>query len=366
MKTPFIIDAHMDLAYESLFGQFNYLNSVKETAAVYNGPEEFRSTIGWPEMQKGKFGIIIATIFLSPDTDKPGAVKGRDCYETPEEFHSAVMTELDFYDRWAANYPEKFKLIQSKEEFIRSVQEWENKTDDPEDTRPVGLLRSLEGAEMLRSFEDLDLYWERGLRLIGPVWAGGRWCDGTRSEGNSGFTPEGYQLLRKIESKGLILDLSHMKNRSALDALNSYTGPVIASHANCYHLLPELPRERMLNDEVIRELAAHDGVMGVIPFNAFLSYDWWDRSDLPRNTVTFDTLINHIDHICQVTGSSRHAAFGTDSDGGFGWPAIPEEMNDISDLPKIIEPLQKRGYREEDITNIFHANWQRVFEKALP
>ncbi len=69
-----------------------------------------------------------------------------------------------------------------------------------------------------------------------------------------------------------------------------------------------------------------------------------DEDHFDRNKVTLDTLANHIDHICQLTGSSTHAAIGTDADGGFGYPLIPKEMNDIHDIQKLAGVLERRGY----------------------
>ena len=104
--------------------------------------------------------------------------------------------------------------------------------------------------------------------------------------------------------------------------------------------------------------------MGVIPYNTFLNVDW-KRLKLPREAVTLNDLANHIDRICQIAGDSRHAAIGSDADGGFGYPDIPLEMNDMSDLPKLADVLADRGFSEADIENVFHANWQRILERTL-
>ena len=157
-----------------------------------------------------------------------------------------------------------------------------------------------------------------------------------------------------------------MKNHSAMDALDYYDGAAAASHVNCNALLGEdFPIERHFNDETIKMLIEHDGVMGVVLYNFFLSPKWIKGADIPRNIVTLDTVADHIDHICQLAGHSRTAAIGTDFDGGFGYPAIPYEMNDISDLQKFAGVLERRGYHEDDIANIFHGNWQRILERAL-
>ena len=365
MNTPFIIDAHEDLAYESLYGKFDYTRSAADNRKYYNGPEEFQCTIGWPELQKGRVGIVFGTVFMEPpDNQSAGNINGKTTYETNEDFHTAACAQLDFYDRLAGEHPDQFRRILNRADYDEVVRVW---TEQPESEHPVGLVSLMEGCEYLRSFDDLSLYYERGIRLIGPVWAGGRWCAGTRSRDfKDALTDDGKTLLRKMSESGFILDVSHMKNHSAMDALDYYDGAAAASHVNCNALLGEdFPIERHFNDETIKMLIEHDGVMGVVLYNFFLSPKWIKGADIPRNIVTLDTVADHIDHICQLAGHSRTAAIGTDFDGGFGYPAIPYEMNAISDLQKFAGVLERRGYHEDDIANIFHGNWQRILERAL-
>ena len=364
METPFIIDAHEDLAYESLYGGFDYTRSVMDNRRNNSGTENFQCTIGWPELQKGRVGIIFGTVFAKPPDCRDDAdVNRKTMYLTNDDFHAAVCFQLDFYDRLAEKHPDQFRRILTRADYDGVVKAW---SEQPDDEHPVGLVTLLEGCEYLRSFDDLSLYYERGIHLIGPVWAGGRWCSGTRSgEMKDELTDDGKTLLRKMSEQGFILDVSHMENHSAMDALNYYDGTVAASHVNCNALLPGFSIERHFNDETIRILIDHDGVMGVVPFNFFLSPKWTDGPKTPRNTVTLDTVADHIDHICQLAGHSRTAAIGTDFDGGFGYPEIPLEMDDISDLPKLADVLERRGYGEEDIENIFHRNWQRILERNL-
>ena len=104
--------------------------------------------------------------------------------------------------------------------------------------------------------------------------------------------------------------------------------------------------------------------MGVVPFNVFLMDDWKAGDD--RRRVTLDHLAAHIDHICQIAGDARHAAIGTDFDGGFGWPEVPLEINTIADMQLLEGKLKERGYTADEIDGIFHGNWQRILENHLP
>ena len=88
--------------------------------------------------------------------------------------------------------------------------------------------------------------------------------------------------------------------------------------------------------------------------------------DNSRDVVTLDAVLNHIDHICQLAGSARHVAIGTDLDGGFGNEQIPSGMETIADLQKLAPLLLKRGYSEQQVDAIFHGNWLRFLREHLP
>jgi membrane dipeptidase len=74
--------------------------------------------------------------------------------------------------------------------------------------------------------------------------------------------------------------------------------------------------------------------------------------------------VDHIDHVCQIAGSARHAAIGTDLDGGYGTEQSPNDLDTIADLQKIPGILRGRGYAESDVEGIMHGNWLRFFRKA--
>jgi membrane dipeptidase len=163
-----------------------------------------------------------------------------------------------------------------------------------------------------------------------------------------------------------ILDLSHMDSAAAYESLDRYEGPVMASHANCAALMRGSESNRHLPDDVIRGLIERDGVIGVIPFNTFLKVGWLRNKGSRREEVPLNTLIAHIDHICQLAGSSNHAAIGSDFDGGFGLQSIPLELDSIADLQMIATRLMERGYTETDAANILGGNWLRFLRKNLP
>jgi len=361
-----IVDSHEDIAYNVLNFSRDYLRAASETRALekdsgipaING----ESLIGWPDYQRGKIAIVFGTLFIVPQAYHTGQW-GNMTYRNPSEAASLHQAQVDVYHRLADENPEKFKLIINKSELDAIVAEWENKPISyPDLTNPVGIIMTMEGAEGIGSLDELHKWWELGVRIIGPVWAGGRFCGGTRQNGS--FTSEGYKLLEMMAELGFVLDMSHMSEVSVLQAVDRYEGEMIASHANAKALLKNVPHQRHLTDTAIKRIAERSGVIGVIPYNNFLKSDWSPADN--RKDITLEHLVDHIDHICQLTGSIEHAGIGSDFEGGFGFPDVPYEIDTISDLQKIALVLQKRGYCPDDIKQIMGYNWIKKMRSALP
>ncbi len=95
-------------------------------------------------------------------------------------------------------------------------------------------------------------------------------------------------------------------------------------------------------------------------------YPGWERGQTSPEVVGLDAVVDHIDHVCQIAGNTRHSAIGSDLDGGFGADQTPRELDTIADLQKLAGILTGRGYTDEDIEAIFYGNWLRFFRNALP
>ena len=95
-------------------------------------------------------------------------------------------------------------------------------------------------------------------------------------------------------------------------------------------------------------------------------YPEWEIGKTSPQVVGLDAVADHIDHICQLAGNSRHAAIGSDLDGGFGTEQTPHDLDSIADLQKLVGILSYRGYSATDVDRIFHGNWLRFFSRALP
>lgn len=363
---PYIIDAHEDLAYNMLTFGRNYLHSVEETRRLEeDGPvpgKAGHTLLGWPEFQRGQVALVFSTLFVA---SKRYALAGWESqfYTDTAQAGRLLRGQVDLYRRLSEDYPDKFRLVTTRTELEEALAPWEQAPAEyPSRTHPVGLVLLMEGAEGVRDPRELEAWWQLGVRIIGPVWAGGRFCGGSYVPG--GFTPEGLELLDEMARLGYTLDIAHMNEVSARQALDAYPGQIIASHANARALLKGMDGERHLSDAAIRGLVERDGVMGVLPFNAFLC-PGWKLTDAP-NLVTLETLAAHIDHICQIAGDACHVGLGTDFDGGFGRGAVPEGIDSIADMPRLQTVLAERGYRPTDIAAILGGNWRRCLERTLP
>jgi membrane dipeptidase len=117
-----------------------------------------------------------------------------------------------------------------------------------------------------------------------------------------------------------------------------------------------------LSDTQIRRLGEHGGVIGIVLANSFLRRR--HKKGEAKALVTLDHVIAHVDHMCQLVGSSDHVGIGTDFDGGFGAADIPAELDSAADLNQLATALQQRGYEAADIRKIMGGNWLNILHRA--
>jgi membrane dipeptidase len=216
----------------------------------------------------------------------------------------------------------------------------------------------MESADPILEPRDLAEWHAAGLRAVGLAHYGpGRFAGGTSTE--AGLSDLGAALLAEMRRHGTLVDLTHSSDEAFWETLDRWDGPVLASHNNCRALVPH---QRQFSDEQIRAIVARGGVIGVA-LDCWMLKDGWRHGDSTEG-VTLRDVAAHIDHICQVAGSARHAAIGTDLDGGFGREGSPRDLDTIADLQKIPALLAGRGYRPDDVAPIMHGNWLRFLRGA--
>ncbi len=356
-----LVDAHEDLAWNILALGRDYTRPAAETrqrekdstAIQHNG----NTLLGWPDYQRARAAVVFGTLFATPIRRRLGEWDTQ-VYSNFEQAHRLYRTQLDTYLSLTDRHADKFRLIHTADDLEAVLTAWA----DESETHPVGLVMLMEGAEGVRTPAELDEWWQLGVRIIGPAWAGTRFCGGTRDPGP--LTEAGRALLNGMAEVGFTLDLSHMDELAARQSLDTYPGAIIASHSNAAAIIPEYEGNRQLPDAIIKGIVEREGVIGVVPYCKFLNYGW--KKGDARDGLSLETLAAHIDHICQMAGDARHVGLGSDFDGGFGLEAAPADVDTIADLQKLDPILAVRGYNEQDIAAILAGNWLRHLGENLP
>jgi membrane dipeptidase len=339
MSRSFIVDAHLDLAYNALRGRDVLRPAAEQDAA----PGEELPTIGLPDLRRGGVGLICATVFCMP------AREDRDGYRTAEEAHAVARAQLAWYHAHA---------MQGHLHFVRSASDLPVADEALSETpAPQPAILLLEGADALRTPDDVPAFVKAGVRIVGLAWGRTRFAGGTDAPGP--LTPAGVELIPHLDSAAVIHDASHLADESFWQLLDLTAGPVMASHSNCRAFVPT---DRQLSDKMIRAIVTRGGVIGINLYDRFLL----PPEEYGRRRATLTDVVRHVDHICQLAGNAKHVALGTDLDGGVGRYEIPEELTTAADLPKVGGALRRAEYDSAAVANILGRNWLRFFERALP
>jgi membrane dipeptidase len=217
------------------------------------------------------------------------------------------------------------------------------------------------------------------------------WADSsTDKPEHNGLTDFGKQVVREMNAIGMIVDISHVSDKTFYDALQVTTKPVIASHSSC-RSLSDVPRN--MTDDMLRALAKNGGVVGVNFAASFLNEQDADElkrkvsseSDAPPNVrgaaldqiaakeyfddkrqyqvghATVDDAANCIDHVVKLAGID-HVGIGSDFDG---ISLVPRDLEDVSKMANLTAVLLKRGYSEVDIKKIMGGNFLRVIKQVV-
>jgi len=331
-----IIDAHLDLAWNAL--QWNRdlqqsMYTIRAQESNLSGAGRGQGTVAFTEMRKGRVALCFATL-LARSTGHP--VPNLD-YSSPLQAYAAAQGQLAYYH--ALSESGEARLIKDLTELNNHILEWEQWESDIQKTQPPpGLIISMESADPILKPDQLPAWKEAGIRIIGPAHYGpGRYAGGTSTE--LCLTHDGTALLQEMERLDIFLDVTHLSDEAFWEALDIFSGTVIASHNNCRTLVPH---QRQFDDKQIRAIIDHDGVIGAA-FDNWMIRPGWVRGAKDNERVVIEHVVDHIDHICQIAGSAKHAAIGSDLDGGFGREQSPADLDTIADLQKLVDILTKRG-----------------------
>ena len=343
----FIFDCHLDLSMNATEWNRDLtlpIGKIRELEKdLFDKPDRGNATVCLPELIKGNIGLCVATLisrYVKPNNPLPG-------WNSPEQAWAHAQGQL----AWYRTMEDKGEMVQISDvkSLVKHIEKWNNNS-----IKKIGYILSLEGADSIINIDYLHNLYDEGLRAIGPAHYGpGTYAFGTGSSG--GIGKKGKELLKEIEKLNLILDVTHLCDQSFWETLDNYNGNLWASHSNTRTIVPD---ERQFSDDQIKELIKRGAVIGMA-FDAWMMIPKWERgiSNPVKKKLLIENIVDHIDHICQLTGSSNHIGLGSDLDGGFGKEQCPLDLDTIADLQKLDRILNKRGYSDDDINKIFNKNF---------
>jgi membrane dipeptidase len=261
--------------------------------------------------------------------------------------------------------------------------------------RKIAALMGIEGGHAIEdSLATLREFYRLGVRYMTLTWNNtNNWADAGRGEKkHDGLSDFGKEVVREMNRLGMLIDVSHVSDKTMSDALDVSKAPIIASHSSA-RALSNVPRN--IPDDLLKRIAKNGGVVQVNFYSVFVdektvapqsaerdkkikaqqdAIDKKYKDDPERRAEESDKLeaanplpplpisklIDHIDHIVQVAGID-HVGIGADFDGAND---MPEGAQDVSMLPNITYELLKRGYSERDIRKILGENLLRVMAEA--
>ncbi|EOD01794.1 dipeptidase [Caldisalinibacter kiritimatiensis] len=289
---------------------------------------------------KGDIGGGIFVIWIDPPYDKDPFNR---TLEMLKESSVEILENKDI-----------IKIIREKSDIEKAISE-----------EKLAIIIGLEGLSAIG--KDVNLLYPLymyGVRHASLTWnEENELATGVKGSSDRGLTKYGKEAVKKMEKLGMIVDVSHLNERSFWDLYDVATKPFIASHSNCKALC-DVPRN--LTNEQLKAIAESGGVVGVNAFKDFVHKED-DKKDI-------EYLANHIDYMVDIIGIN-HVGFGFDffeyleeesvstfaSGGGFG----PKGFEDASKAQNIIEILKSRGYKEEDIEKIKYKNFFRIIRDIL-
>ena len=324
------IDGHLDLAYLALNGR-DLTQPCREADDA---------CISLPDLRAGHVQTVLGTIYTEKNhLDDPCGYGSSD---DREGANAAGRAELEYY-----------KILEAKHEIniIKSVAEL-NQTHHADILQVILLM---EGADPIKSPENVQFWWDAGVRIVGLTWAtGSRYAGGNALPGP--LTEEGCELISALDEVGMIHDISHLADEAVDELLNISASSVIASHSNVRALM-QIDNQRHLRDEHIHAIVQRGGMIGLNLYQRFLSQG---------NNATVQDAVQHVEYICNLVGSCAYIGLGSDADGGFGASSLPKELNHPAKWYNLLDELGRVGWTQEELEGFAYRNWQRVITESLP
>lgn len=318
------------------------------------GPNSFlergeKGHLDLPRARKGGFGGGFFAVWI-PSPSGQTARTPRGLPPALDAAHALRRTMADTATlfRIEDQSEGKFRVVRTVDELERCL-----------DTEVMAAVLHMEGADAIDTDLDaLHVLHRAGLRSLGLVWgrpnafAEGVAVHFQRSpDTGPGLTEAGIELVRACNDLRIMIDVSHLNEQGFWDVASLTDAPLVATHSNAYALCAST---RNLTDPQLDAIAASDGMVGLNFAVNFL------REDASRDANTpLETMVRHIDYLVERVGIGR-VGFGSDFDGVL----IPQEIGDVSGLPKLMAALRDRGYDDQALRKLAHENWLRVLRRT--
>ena len=368
-ESAIVVDTHADTPQRFLDDNFDIGNS---------DPKDV-GHLSLDKARVGNLGAEFFSIWVDPETNQGHYAK-----------HTLEL--IDTVYEQAARHPDRMMMAFSVADIERAHKQ----------KKLAGLMGIEGGHSIENSIRVLRDYYRLGVRYMTLSWSNtNEWADSSgdiddpKVQHHNGLTDFGKQVVIEMNRLGMMVDISHVADKTFWDAIAVSKAPVIASHSSA-RALCDAPRN--MTDDMLRAVAKNGGVVDVNFFSGFDDQGYWDAAKaqtkerdaagkeymdklkaagktptyedeekiqrqwmakLPR--PSFKVLIDQIDHIAKIAGVD-HVGLGSDFDGVSG--ATPEGMDSAADLPKLTQGLLDRGYSAEDIHKILGGNVMRVFAEV--
>jgi membrane dipeptidase len=220
----------------------------------------------------------------------------------------------------------------------------------------LSIVLHLEGAEAIKEdISDLEVYYARGVRSLGIAWSrpnafghGVPFRFPHSPDTGPGLTEAGKDLVRECNRMGVVIDLAHLNEKGFWDVAGMSDAPLVVSHAGIHALCPST---RNLTDQQIDAVGQSNGLIGIIFSPGMIRADGQRDAD----SIPLGEIVRHFDYVVDRIGVD-HVAFGSDFDG----TRIPQELRDVTGLPRLVQALRDAGYDRDALEKIAYRNWFRV------
>lgn len=320
-----VFDGHADIFYDI-------------TRRALEGESDILRKHHWKRLKKGQ---VMGGIYISwtPERDF-----NRNPISDPQKYFDFMMETVEKELSLSESF---IKIMKSKSDLDSIFQE-----------DKLYIIKGLEGIRVVDDeLELLDKVYQLGYRHISLTWnEENKLATGVRGDSERGVTELGKKALEKAEALGMIIDVSHLNEKSFWDTLENTKTPIIASHSNAYSLCNQ---KRNLTDEQIKAIGFREGVIGINAYREFIS----DKEE-ERN---IERLADHLDYMVDLIGAEQ-VGFGFDfceylyANCG---KMNPDGMDDASYVPKFLEILRRRGYSEDELEGFAYKNFINLFRKIL-